>query len=97
MNTSEWVEAASEVLSYTSEPTVAVAVNELLRKFGAKAIVEALENAASEALDHCGEGNGTCDEPADRETVRKLDEVRGHLRMAGEWLEERDASVGGAK
>lgn len=89
MNTSEWIEAASEVISDTTEPTVAVAVNELLRKFGAHAVVDALRDAADAALDHCGEGNGGADEPADRETVRKLDEVRGHLRMACEWLEVR--------
>jgi len=89
MNVSEWIEAASEVLSDTSEPTVAVAVNELLRKFGAKAVLFALEDAAAVALDHCGEGNGTSDEPANAATVSKLEGVRGHLRIAGSFLEAR--------
>ena len=91
MNTSEWIEAASEVLSdgTLEAHNCAGDLNDLLRKYGAHAVVDAIRDAADAALDHCGEGNGTCDEPADRETVRKLDEVRGHLRMACEWLEVR--------
>ena len=95
MNTSEWIEAASEVLSdvdpETADPAgrCAVAMNELLRRFGARAAVAALFDAADAALDHCGEGNGTCDEPADEKTRRALDDVRGHLHLAHERLEAR--------
>lgn len=92
MNTSEWIEAGSEVLA-DDGTDAASAVNDLLRKFGAHAIVSALADAAAAAHDHCGEGNGTCDEPADPATRKALDELRFNLQTASDLLVRRDEEV----
>lgn len=86
MNISEWIEAGSEVLSDVDpgEELAAVAVNELLRKFGVNAVVAALADAAAAAYDHAEE---TDDESAAAEDLQsELDDVRGYLRMVADML-----------